>query len=188
VSLRAEIRLNVGGVLVEPEWPAADVIETARLSLEPLRADHAAEMAPLLDDDALHRYIGGRPATRSELRDRYRRQSAGRSPDGQEGWLNWVVRHRASGTAVGIVQATLRRDGERLTAELAWVIASRYQRRGYAGEAAIGMAAWLGHQGVRRLVAHVHPEHQASMRVAERLGLAPTEVVVDGEVRWATQS
>jgi hypothetical protein len=65
-------------VLVEPEWPAADVIETARLSLEPLRADHAAEMAPLLDDDVLHRYIGGRPATRSELRDRYRRQSAER--------------------------------------------------------------------------------------------------------------
>jgi RimJ/RimL family protein N-acetyltransferase len=175
-------------VLVEPEWPAADVIETARLSLEPLRADHAAEMAPLLDDDALHRYIGGRPATRSELRDRYRRQSAGRSPDGQEGWLNWVVRHRASGTAVGIVQATLRRDGERLTAELGWVIASRYQRRGCAGEAAIGMAAWLGHQGVQRLVAHVHPEHQASIRVAERLGLTPTEVVVDGEVRWATRS
>jgi RimJ/RimL family protein N-acetyltransferase len=178
----------VGGVLVEPEWPAADVIETARLSLEPLRADHAAEMAPLLDDDALHRYIGGRPATRSELRDRYRRQSAGRSPDGQEGWLNWVVRHRASGTAVGIVQATLRRDGERFTAELGWVIASRYQRRGCAGEAAIGMAAWLGHQGVQRLVAHVHPKHQASIRVAERLGLAPTEVVVDGEVRWATRS
>jgi RimJ/RimL family protein N-acetyltransferase len=175
-------------VLVEPEWPTADVIETARLSLEPLRADHAAEMAPLLDDDALHRYIGGRPATRSELRDRYRRQSAGRSPDGREGWLNWVVRHRASGTAVGIVQATLRRDGERLTAELGWVIASRYQRRGCAGEAAIGMAAWLGHQGVQRLVAHVHPEHQASIRVAERLGLTPTEVVVDGEVRWATRS
>jgi hypothetical protein len=34
----------------------------------------------------------------------------------------------------------------------------------------------------------MHPEHQASMRVAEHLGLAPTEVVVDGEVRWATRS
>ena len=49
-----------------------EVIETARLSLEPLRADHAAEMAPLLDDEALHRYIGGHPATQRELRDRYR--------------------------------------------------------------------------------------------------------------------
>jgi RimJ/RimL family protein N-acetyltransferase len=173
-------------VLVEPEWPAADVIETARLSLEPLRADHAAEMAPLLDDQALHRYMGGRPATRGELYTRYRRQSAGRSPNGQEGWLNWVVRHRASGRAVGIVQATLRRDGEHLRAELAWVIASRYQRRGCASEAAIGMATWLGRQGVRRFVAHVHPEHRASMRVAGRLGLAPTDVVVDGEIRWAS--
>ena len=175
-------------MLVEPQWPAADVIETARLSLEPLRADHAAEMAPLLDDETLHRYIGGRPATRDELYARYRRQSAGRSQDGQEGWLNWVVRHRASGAAVGFVQATLRRDGEHVIAELAWVIASRYQRQGCAGEAAIGMATWLGRQGVHRLVAHVHPEHQASMRVAERLGLASTNVIVDGEVRWATRA
>jgi RimJ/RimL family protein N-acetyltransferase len=143
-------------------------------------------MAPLLDDQALHRYMGGRPATRGELYARYRRQSAGRSPNGQEGWLNWVVRHRASGRAVGIVQATLRRDGEHLTAELAWVIASRYQRRGCASEAAIGMATWLGRQGVRHFVAHVHPEHQASIRVAGRLGLAPTDVVVDGEIRWAS--
>jgi len=175
-------------VLVQPEWPAAEVIETARLTLEPLRADHAAEMAPLLDDEGLYRYIGGRPATRVELHDRYLRQSAGRSPDGQQGWLNWVVRHRASGRAVGIVQATLRRDDAHLTAELAWVIASRYQRRGCAGEAAMGMATWLGRQDVQRLVAHVHPEHQASMRVAERLGLAPTDVIVDGEIRWATRA
>jgi RimJ/RimL family protein N-acetyltransferase len=145
-------------------------------------------MAPLLDDEALHRYIGGRPATSGELHDRYQRQSEGRSPDCQEGWLNWVVRHRTSGRAVGIVQATLRRDGEHLTAEVAWVIASRYQRRGCAGEAAIGMATWLGNHGVQRLVAHVHPDHRASMRVAERLGLAPTDVVVDGEIRWATPS
>jgi RimJ/RimL family protein N-acetyltransferase len=145
-------------------------------------------MAPLLNDPALHRYIGGRPPTRGELRARYRRQSAGRSPDGREAWLNWVVRHRASARAVGIVQATLRRDGEHVTAELAWVIASRYQHRGCASEAALGMATWLSRQGVQRLVAHVHPEHQASMRVAERLGLAPTEVVVNGEIRWATRA
>jgi RimJ/RimL family protein N-acetyltransferase len=175
-------------MLVQPEWPAAEVIETVRLSLEPLRADHAAEMAPLLDDEALHRYMGGQPATRGELHARYRRQAAGRSPDGQERWLNWVVRHRASGTAVGIVQATLRRAGEHLTAELAWVIASKYQRRGCAGEAAIGMTTWLGRHGVQRLIAHVHPEHRASVRVAERLGLAPTDVVVDGEIRWATRA
>jgi RimJ/RimL family protein N-acetyltransferase len=166
--------------------PAAEVIETARLTLEPLGADHAVEMAPLLDDDDLHVYIGGHPATVDELRVRYRRQSAGRSPGGEQGWLNWVVRHRASGTAVGTVQATVQRDAGRLSADLAWVIATRHQRHGYATEAAAGMAGWLRQHGVHLFTAHVDPEHRASIRVAERLGLTATGTVVDGEIRWTT--
>ena len=134
----------------------------------------------------LHRYIGGRPASVDELGERYRRQVVGRSPDGTEGWLNWVVRHRASGAPVGTVQATVSQDGDRPRAELAWVIATAHQRQGYAVEAAAGMADWLIGRGIRRFVAHVHPEHRASERVAARLGLAATDVVVDGEVRWAT--
>ncbi len=162
------------------------MIQTARLTLEPLRPEHAAEMAPLLDDDDLHAFVGGRPATLGELSERYRRQSVGHSPDGEHGWLNWVVRDRASGTAVGTVQATVRRDGERLSADLAWVTATRHQGRGYASEAAAGMAAWLRRHGVPVLTAHVDPEHRASVRVAERLGLTATEIVVDGETRWTT--
>jgi RimJ/RimL family protein N-acetyltransferase len=169
-----------------PEWPIAERIDTARLVLEPLRAGHAVEMAPLLDDDGLHGYIGGHPATPAELRARYARQSVGRSPDGEQGWLNWIVRHRASGAAVGTVQATVQRAGDRVTAEMAWVIATGQQRRGYASEAAAGMAAWLRQHGAQTLTAHVHPDHRASIRVAERLGLIPTATVVDGEIRWTT--
>jgi hypothetical protein len=68
-------------VLVEPEWPTADaLIETARLSLlEPLRADALSRWLPSWTTRALHRYIGGRPATGARLHDLYRRQEAGRS-------------------------------------------------------------------------------------------------------------
>lgn len=165
-------------------WPAVEVIETDRLVLEPLRVEHAAEMAPVLDDVALHRYIGGRPASVDELSARYQQQAVGRSPDGTEGWLNWVIRCRASGLPVGTVQATVSRDGQRRQAELAWVVATPCQRLGYAGEAAAGMAGWLRACGIPLLLAHVHPEHRASERVAERLGLAATGVVVEGETRW----
>jgi RimJ/RimL family protein N-acetyltransferase len=48
------------------------------------------------------------------------------------------------------------------------------------------MADWLTAQGVRRLVAHVHPDHVASAAVARSLGLAATDELVDGEVRWTT--
>jgi RimJ/RimL family protein N-acetyltransferase len=168
------------------DWPQPEVIETVRLVLEPLRPDHATEMAPLLDDEALHGYIGGHPASLDQLRALYARQVAGRSSDGGQGWLNWIVRHRASGAAVGTVQATMYVEDDRIFAELAWVIATGYQRHGYAGEAAAGMTGWLRRAGAQVFVAHVHPQHQASMRVAERLGLAATDVVNDGEILWST--
>ena len=166
-------------------WPAARPLTSARLDLEPLRVDHAEEAAEAFDDHRLHAFTGGSPATVAQLRDRYGRQAVGHSPDGSAGWLNWVLRRRDDGTLVGTVQATVRRDaaGE-LEAELAWVVVTAHQGAGHAREAASTVAGWLREQGVRRLVAHVHPRHAASAGVARAIGLAPTSTVVDGEVRW----
>ena len=165
-------------------WPRACPLASERLVLEPLRPEHADEMAPLLDDAALHTFIGGAPLARERLRARYERQAAGQSPDGAEGWLNWVARRRDTGEAVGTVQATLAERGGTLVARVAWVIASAQQRRGYAREAAAAMIAWLRGAGASVFVAHIHPRHLASMAVARALGLAPTPTRVDGEVRW----
>jgi RimJ/RimL family protein N-acetyltransferase len=151
-------------------------IDTERLTLEPLRVGHAEEMAVLLDDVRLHEFIGGEPPTLDELRDRYAWQVEGIG----RGWLNWVL--RCQGEVVGTVQATLE-DG---VAEVAWVVGTAHQGRGYAGEAAAGMVGWLLANGVRGVVAHVHPEHHASVAVARRLGLVPSDTVVDGEVRWVS--
>ncbi len=70
------------------DWPGVQHLSSDRLDLEPLRPEHADEMAPLLDDAALHTFIGGVPATPDELRGRYTRQVVGRSPDGSQRWLN----------------------------------------------------------------------------------------------------
>lgn len=169
-----------------PVWPAAATIETVRLVLEPLRVGHAEEMAPALDDERLHEFIGGRPEALDQLRERYVRQVAGRSADGTQGWLNWVARHRETGSVVGTVQATLTAERGRTCAEIAWVVAVPHQGRGYASEAAAGMVGWLLGHGAEVVVAHVHPAHHASVGVARSLGLAPTDVMVDGETRWTT--
>jgi RimJ/RimL family protein N-acetyltransferase len=155
-----------------------------RLVLEPLRQQHADELAPVLGDVSLHRFIGGEPLELEDLRARFERQAPGRSPDGQHWWLNWVARERSTGRPVGTVQATVSRSEPERTAELAWVIGSADQGRGFAKEAVGVIAAWLGEHGVSRLRAHIHPEHEASMAVARSVGLVPTDVVVDGEVRW----
>jgi len=47
------------------------------------------------------------------------------------------------------------------------------------------MIEWLVAGGTRRMVAHIHPDHAASGKVAAALGLEPTgEVDYDGETIW----
>jgi RimJ/RimL family protein N-acetyltransferase len=158
-------------------------LDTERLLLAPLRPADADELVEVLADPGLHRFIGGRPATLQELRARYRTLAAG-SGRAAELWWNWTVRRRADSRAVGTVQATLtRRDGG-WSAEVAWVIGVAWQGQGYAAEAARALVAWLAAQGVEEIVAHVHPEHAASARVAARAGLRRTGELVDGEQVW----
>ncbi|HUA70905.1 MAG TPA: GNAT family N-acetyltransferase [Solirubrobacteraceae bacterium] len=169
-------------------WPTAEPIETARLTLEPLRVDHAGEMVVVLADPRLYEFVGGAPPTQAQLRTRYALQVVGHSPDGRHGWLNWIVRERAKGAAVGTVQATLTLIDGRSEAEIAWVIGAEYQRRGYAAEAARAMVDWLWTKATHTIVAHIHPNHQASIGVARRLGLTPTDIIEGGETRWVAVS
>jgi RimJ/RimL family protein N-acetyltransferase len=162
----------------------AERISTHRFDLEPLRVEHAAEVAPLLADEALHRFTGGRPDSPAELRARYARLVVGHSPDGTESWLNWVIRDRATGRPLGSVQATVRDATTGPFALAAWVIGAEHQGQGVAREAAAAMVDWLRQRGVQHVAAYVHPEHDASMAVARAIGLAPTDRVVDGEVEW----
>jgi uncharacterized protein (DUF1684 family) len=148
------------------------------VELTPLAVEHAAAMVAVLADPWLYEFTGGTPPTLEELTELYTRQTVGHSPDGTEQWLNWVV--LLDSTPVGYVQATVVGD----SAEIAWVISPSVQGRGLATEAARRMSDLLSTSGVRRLVAHIHADHAASARVAERLGLRRTDVVEDGEVRW----
>ncbi|MFJ1911993.1 GNAT family N-acetyltransferase [Streptomyces sp. NPDC088147] len=190
----------------------ATVIDTERLTLLPLRVAYAEEMAAVLADPALYAHTGGTPPTAEELRTRYARQAAG-SPDPEVVWGTWMIGIReeaqeegqrsaescagssaghgptghvlAGYVLAGYVQATIGPDGDGRTAELAWVVGTAWQGRGIATEAARGLVRWLKGQGVRSLVAHIHPDHGASAAVAKAVGLAPTGERHDGEVRWS---
>jgi hypothetical protein len=71
-----------------------DRIRSARLCLVPLAVADAGEMVRVLSGEALYAFTGGAPPTLAELRARYARQAAGRSPDGSQEWRNWIVRRR----------------------------------------------------------------------------------------------
>jgi RimJ/RimL family protein N-acetyltransferase len=163
-------------------------------------------MVDLLADRRLYAFYDDEASpTLDELRTRYARQSAGTSPDGRETWHNWIVRVRDTGEVAGFVQATIGATAGSSTAgadtastpfdgassaELAWVIGTAYQRRGYATEAVAAVATAvrgpdsLTGDDVELVHAHIAPDNVASQSVARRLGLRPTDVIVDGETRW----
>ncbi|WP_053206551.1 GNAT family N-acetyltransferase [Jiangella muralis] len=157
-------------------------IVAGRCELVPLTVDDAADMVDVLSDPALYTYIGGAPPTLPWLRERYARLVAGRSPDGRQQWHNWIVRRTLDAHAVGTVQATITDEGRQ--AEIAWIVGAAFQGQGYATTAAVALVQWLDARGVQTVTAHVHPEHQASMAVARRAGLHPTDRYEDGERVW----
>ena len=160
----------------------AQPVSTSRLTLVPLAAGHADEMAAVLADPELYTFTGGSPPTRQELRARYERWIAG-SPDSAVSWCNWVIQLRSPPCLAGTVQATISTGGDP-AAEVAWVVGTPWQGRGIATEAARALVAWLGRQPVRTVIAHIHPGHRASAAVAAAAGLTPTSHVQDGEIRW----
>lgn len=174
---------RVGHTVVMP-WPAIDTVPSRRLLLDPLTVGATEEMVSVLGDPGLYEYTGGQPPTLALLREQYATQVAGQTADGGQWWLNWVVRWRHSGEPAGYVQATVEdHDGTRI-AEIAWVVSVANQRQGVATEASAAMNEWLGSRGVFRVVAHIHPNHEASAVVARRLGLQRTDAWEDGEIRW----
>lgn len=165
-------------------WPVAATIETPRLTLEPLRVEHADETVSILDDERLYEFIGGCPETLEKLRETYERQVVGHSADCAHGWLNWAVRHRTTRSVVGTVQATLHDLERPMMAEIAWIIGFRHQGSGYATEAGAAMVGWLRKQEVRAFAARIRPDHAASVGVARHLGLRATGRAIDGETLW----
>jgi RimJ/RimL family protein N-acetyltransferase len=166
------------------DWPASELITTARLLLEPLSVGHAPSMVAVLAEPSLYEYTGGEAPSLKLLEHRYAVQAVGHSDDGSQWWLNWVVITRDLCRPVGYVQATVEDDGSRLVADIAWVVSPTWQGNGIASEATRAMVEWLRSNGVHSLTAHIHPNHQASMKVAQNQALHATSSKKDGETRW----
>lgn len=160
---------------------ATATLRSARLVLNGLCAADALEMVNVLADARLYAFTGGEAPNLDQLEASYRAQVAGPT-DSRERWHNWIVRLASPDVAIGFVQATVA-DG---TADVAWLVGVPWQGQGYAREAAGAMCGWLRGNGIDHITAHIHPEHDASARVADALGLRPTEEVEDGERIWAS--
>jgi RimJ/RimL family protein N-acetyltransferase len=139
-------------------------------TLEPQVAAHADEMFAVLADPAIYEFENEPPRSVEGLRERYTRLESRGSPDGREGWLNWVLRD-TDGRAAGYLQATTY-DGGR--ADVAYELASAHWGRGLAAQAVQAMLDELVAQhGVNTFDAVLKRANHRSLALLQRLGFEP---------------
>jgi len=148
----------------------SDVLTTERLVLRPVAREDLDGYVALYADPEVVRYIGdGEVATREESAEWLERAL---DRNATLGWDLRTVRSR-DGTFVGrcgIAVHELEHGPER---EVGYILAREHWGKGYATEAATAVRDHaLGTLGLRRLVALIAVGNDASVRVAEKLGMA----------------
>jgi ribosomal-protein-alanine N-acetyltransferase len=137
------------------------------LRLEPQVAEHAEAMFVVLRDPAIYEFENEPPWSVNELRERFAELESRRSPNGQEQWLNWVVR-LPSDELAGYVQATVYPSGR---AAVAYEFASAFWGRGYARRSLEAMFDELTERyDVSQLSAALKQANHRSLRLLQRLG------------------
>jgi RimJ/RimL family protein N-acetyltransferase len=130
-------------------------------------------------DSAITRYIGGKPLSEEETWARLLRYAGH--------WLMlgfgyWLAEEKETGQYIGEIGfADFKRDlqpGLPGLPEVGWVLTTGSRGKGYATEAVRAVAAWGdSHFKLPRTFCIIHPENQASIRVALKCGfkeLQPT--------------
>jgi RimJ/RimL family protein N-acetyltransferase len=145
-----------------------------------VRRQHAPLLFEVLSDESIYRYIPQEPPeSEAYLAARFGRLEARQSPDGLERWLNWAIRLKATNSCAGLVQATVRQDGQAL---LAYELNQAFRGQGFAREACAAVLEELnGYYGVTTWMAYVDTRNMPSIRLLERLGFIRTEQIAQAD-------
>jgi RimJ/RimL family protein N-acetyltransferase len=126
-------------------------------------------MFSVLSDPAIYEFENAAPASEEWLKSRYQRLEQRRSPDGNEQWLNWVVR-LPSGKLAGYVQATVLPSG---ASRIAYELNSCYWRQGIGSSSVAAMLDELcSEYGVHTAVAVLKAVNVRSLGLLRSLGFS----------------
>ncbi len=148
------------------------------------RLDDVDDMLGFVGDDEVMRWIGG---------------EAGGLDVAIESVERWIARWEANGVGqfavtfdgrvigrVGLLvwdqrsweTSSYERAGEHAVTELGWALARAHWGHGLATEAARAVREWAyAERGVERLISLIDPSNIRSIRVADKLGAVPEELV-----------
>ena len=131
-------------------------------------------MAEVYCDPEVMRFIpGGALADEEAVRALLERYTDAHA---RQGFSSWAVVERRTGRLIGDVGLAI--FAPTSDVELGYTFARDCWGRGYESEAAkAALAAALAHLDVRRIVAVVDLENEASLRIPERIGMTRSEII-----------
>lgn len=135
-------------------------------------------MALVLNDPRIFRFLPDDPPSLEHLERHYDYLSGGKSPDGREAWLTWILmplEHEAA--PIGFIQATVR---EPETFHIAYVLNPAHWRRGYGREAVTALLDLVFERyQVELAIAELDTRNEASRCLMEALGFQCKRTVHD---------
>lgn len=156
---------------------------TPRLRAETLALKHADSLYPILAADfELYRHIPTEaPASLETVKTRFENLLVGRSADGAEKWLNWVLFGKECDSIVGTLEATVREH--ECCALIAYFIFKGHRRQGLGAEAVLSLVTWLfdTHASVESVKAYVDEHNQPSLGLVRKAGFRHIETLKDAD-------
>jgi RimJ/RimL family protein N-acetyltransferase len=154
------------------------ILETPRLKLREFHQDDLEELAAMLADEDQMRFYP-RPKTRDEAAEWISRNLALYKEYGFGFWLLEALTTSAFLGYCGIRPLALEGASE---IEIGWHTKKTFWNRGIATEAATAARDLAFRRfGLSRLVAIIHPDHIASRRVAEKIGMHDEKTTIIGD-------
>ena len=156
------------------------ILETERMTFRRLRPDDLDALAALYRDPEIRRYFPEGTLTRAETEEELGWFRNGHPHHPQLGL--WAAILKQTGAFIGrcgLLPWTIEGVAE---VEIAYLIATPYQRRGLGAEAAQALVRYgFDRLGLKRLIALIDPAHDASIGTAMRAGLRFEKMVeMDG--------
>ena len=156
------------------------ILETDRLFFRRLLPDDLDSLFALYCDPDVSRYIPDAPLTYEETKEELEKFLNGHPGNPQLGL--WATLHKASGRFIGrcgLLPWTIDRRQE---VEVAYLLAKEYWGQGLGTEAAQAIADYgFVRLEFARLVCLIHPDNQASIKVATKIGMTYEKEGLDEE-------
>lgn len=156
------------------------ILETPRLLVRRLARDDLDALSAIYGDPEVRKYFPEGVLTREETREELEWFLDGHPEDPRLGL--WAAIHRESAQFIGRCGLLLWDIEGRREVEIAYLLARPWWRQGLGTEAARALVRHgFERLGLPRLIALIEPENRASIRTAEKAGLAfDKEIELDG--------